>query len=81
MKRVHLGGNIGYPVSSLVSNCLDNDILVLEISGHQLHDCYDFKTNVSVMTNLEEVHIDHFKTYDNYKENKAKIFNHHTNKD
>lgn len=80
-KRVHLGGNIGYPVSSLVSNCLDNDILVLEISGHQLHDCYDFKTNVSVMTNLEEVHIDHFKTYDNYKENKAKIFNHHTNND
>lgn len=80
-KRVHLGGNIGFPVCSLVNKCKDNDILVLEISGHQLHDCYKFKTNVSVMTNLSEVHIDHFGSYDNYKNNKAKIFNHHTKED
>ena len=33
------------------------------------------------MTNLSEVHIDHFKTYENYKYNKAKIFNHHTSDD
>ena len=80
-KRVHLGGNIGYPVCSLVNKCKDGDILVLEISGHQLHDCYNFKTNVSVMTNLSEVHIDHFGTYENYKDNKAKIFMHHTKDD
>ena len=80
-KRVHLGGNIGYPVCSLVDKCKDNDILVLEISGHQLHDCYNFKTNVAVMTNLSEVHIDHFGTYENYKNNKAKIFTHHTKDD
>ena len=78
---VLLGGNIGYPVCSLVEKSKDGTILVLEISGHQMHDCYDFKTNVSVMTNLTEVHIDHFKTYDFYKENKAKIFNHHTQSD
>ena len=80
-KRVHLGGNIGYPVCSLVNKCKDGDILVLEISGHQLHDCYNFKTNVSVMTNLSEVHIDHFGTYENYKDNKAKMFMHHTKHD
>ena len=78
---VLLGGNIGYPVCSLVEKAKDESILVLEISGHQLHDCYDFKTNVSVMTNLTEVHIDHFKTYDFYKDNKAKIFMHHTHND
>ena len=78
---VLLGGNIGYPVCSLVEKSKEGTILVLEISGHQMHDCYDFKTNVSVMTNLTEVHIDHFKTYDFYKENKAKIFNHHTKND
>ena len=78
---VYLGGNIGYPVCSLVDKVKDNSILVLEIAGHQLHDCHIFKTNVSVMTNLEEVHIDHFGSFDFYKENKAKIFNHHTNED
>ena len=78
---VHLGGNIGYPLCSLVNQCKDGDILVLEISGHQLHDCYDFKTDISVMTNLSEVHIDHFGSYDNYKYNKSLIFRHHTNND
>ena len=78
---VHLGGNIGYPLCSLVNKCKDGDILVLEISGHQLHDCKDFKTNIGVMTNLSEVHIDHFGSYDNYKYNKSLIFRNHTEKD
>ena len=80
-KDVYLGGNIGYPVCSLVDIVNDDSILVLEISGHQLHDTINFKTNISVMTNLSEVHIDHFGTYENYKLNKCKIFNHHTSSD
>ena len=80
-KPVHLGGNIGYPVCSLVNACKEGDILVLEISGHQLHDFINFKTNVSVMTNLTEVHTDHFGTYENYKYNKCLIFKGHTEKD
>ncbi|MBE6138559.1 MAG: UDP-N-acetylmuramoyl-L-alanine--D-glutamate ligase [Firmicutes bacterium] len=80
-KDVHLGGNIGYPVCSLVEKCKENDILVLEISGHQLHDFINFKTDVSVMTNLTEVHTDHFGTYENYKYNKCLIFKGHTEKD
>ena len=78
---VHLGGNIGIPLSALVKDVKPNDILVLEISGHQLHDMPHFKTNISVMTNLSEVHIDHFGTYENYMKNKSRIFQHHTNKD
>ena len=78
---VHLGGNIGYPLCSLVDKCKDGDILVLEISGHQLHDTKDFKTDIGVMTNLSEVHIDHFGSYDNYKYNKSLIFRGHTDKD
>lgn len=75
--NVHVGGNIGIPLSKLVKNVKENDILVLEISGHQLHDMPHFKTDISVMTNLTEVHTDHFGTYENYKKNKFKIFNHH----
>lgn len=80
-KDAYLGGNIGYPVCSLVDVVNDDSILVLEISGHQLHDTINFKTNISVMTNLSEVHIDHFGTYEDYKLNKCKIFAHHTSSD
>jgi len=77
---VHLGGNIGYPLCSIVESVKSNDILVLEVSSHQLNDFIDFKTDMSILTNLSEVHIDHFGTYDNYKAQKIKIFNHHTDK-
>lgn len=78
---VHLGGNIGYPVSGLVEKVREKDILVLEISDHQLTDMYNFKTNISVLTNLSEVHIDFHGTYDIYKSIKKKIFNNHTPND
>ncbi|MEG0826618.1 MAG: UDP-N-acetylmuramoyl-L-alanine--D-glutamate ligase [Bacilli bacterium] len=77
--KCHLGGNIGVPVCALVELSKQNDILVLEISAHQLHDVIDFKTDIGIMTNLSEVHLDHFGTYENYKQNKLKIFDHHTN--
>ena len=76
-----LGGNIGYPVCSLVEKVKSNDILVLEISDHQLVDVNDFKTNISVLTNLSEVHIDFHGDYETYKNSKKKIFAHHTKED
>jgi len=76
--NVHLGGNIGFPVASLVEKAKSGDILVLEISDHQLVDMYDFKTDVSVLTNLSQVHLDFHESYDVYKNTKKKIFNNHT---
>ncbi len=78
---VHLGGNIGYPMCSLLDSVKENDILVLEVSGHQMHDFKDFKIDIGVLTNLTQVHLDHFGTYENYIKNKVKIFNHHTSND
>ena len=78
---VLLGGNIGYPVCSLVEIVKENDILVLEISSHQLHDMKNFKANISIMTNLSPVHLDHFGTYEYYKQQKFKIFNNQTKDD
>lgn len=78
---VHLGGNIGIPLSKLVEEVKSKDILVLEISDHQLYNVSDFKTNISVLTNLSEVHLDFHGTYENYKNVKKRIFNHHTNSD
>ncbi len=77
---VHLGGNIGYPLSQIVEDVKPNDVVVLEISAQQLHDCYDFRPNVSILTNLIPVHIDFFGDYKTYINHKLKIFmNHNSN--
>lgn len=78
---VHLGGNIGFPMSGLLKDVKENDYLVLEISGHQLHDFVNFKVDIAVMTNLSVVHTDHFGTYENYKHNKCLIFRNQTLED
>jgi len=76
-KKVHLGGNIGYPLSQIVNDVKSNDVVVLEISAQQLHDLYDFNPNVSILTNLVPVHIDFFGTYENYIDHKLRIFKNH----
>ncbi|MDD3452816.1 MAG: UDP-N-acetylmuramoyl-L-alanine--D-glutamate ligase [Bacilli bacterium] len=79
---VHLGGNIGTPVAKLINDVKKDDYLVLEISDHQLCDMYNFKTNISVITNIfDEVHIDFHDSFDRYKNIKKRIFNNHTTND
>lgn len=80
-KRVHIGGNIGNPLCSLLSKVKEGDYLVLEISAQQLHDMYDFKADVSVLTNLTPVHLDFFKTYESYQSMKKKIFQNQNSSD
>lgn len=80
-KPVVLGGNIGFPLSEVIYNVKENDILLLEISDHQLINFNDFKTNISVLTMLCPTHLDYHGTYENYINVKKKIFNNHTNSD
>jgi len=77
-ERVYLAGNIGYPLCSILDNVKDNDIIVMEVSCQQLENLKEFKPNISVMTNISPAHIDFLKSYDNYKNVKAKIFNNQT---
>jgi len=78
---VHLAGNIGLPLCNQIDDIKEGDILVIEISSHQLVNLDKFKVDVAVLTNLSEVHLDHFGTYEKYKLNKLRIFNHQTEKD
>jgi len=50
----------------------------MEVSCQQLENLKEFKPNISVMTNISPAHIDFLKSYDNYKNVKAKIFNNQT---
>lgn len=79
--KVILGGNIGYSLCDILTEIDNDSILLLEISDHQLYDFIDFKTNISVLTNLCPTHLDYHGSYENYKLSKKNIFNHHTKKD
>ena len=59
-KRVHLAGNIGYPLTSFLDKLEDNDIIVMEVSCQQLENLSTFHPHIAVMTNLFEAHIDFF---------------------
>lgn len=80
-KSVKLGGNIGTPLSAIVNQLEDGDILLLEISDHQLINFKDFKTNISILTNLCPTHLDYHGSYEAYKKVKKNIFNHHQEND
>lgn len=80
-KNVFLAGNIGIPLASIVEEIQSGAILVLEVSDHQLCDMQNFKTTISVMTNLSQVHLDFHGGYEQYKNIKKKIFQNHTNKE
>ena len=80
-KSVHLTGNIGYPLCGFLEKLHKDDIIVMEVSCQQLENLDKFNPHIAVMTNLSEAHIDFFKSYDNYKKVKAKIFKNQTKDD
>ena len=54
---VHLAGNIGFPLCSILDKVKENDIIVTEISCQQLENMHEFNPNVAVMTNISEAHL------------------------
>jgi UDP-N-acetylmuramoylalanine--D-glutamate ligase len=72
--KVHLAGNIGYPLSSILNDVKSEDIIVMECSCQQGENFIDFHPHVGVCTNFSEAHIDFMKTYEHYKETKARMF-------
>ena len=72
--RVHLTGNIGYPFCSCLENLKTDDIIVMEVSCQQGENIKEFKPHIGVFTNISEAHIDFMKTFDHYKEVKARMF-------
>ena len=80
-ERVFLVGNIGFPLCSILDKVKEDSILVMEVSCQQLENLKEFRPDVAIMTNLSPAHIDFFKTYENYKKVKAKLFSNQTSKD
>ena len=72
--KVHLAGNIGYPLCSILPSLKEGDILVMEVSCQQLANLHEFKPHIALLTNLSEAHIDFFGDYETYKKVKVKLF-------
>ena len=72
--KVHLVGNIGYPLCSILDKVKENDILVMEVSVQQSVNIKKFHPNIALLTNYSPAHIDFLGTYENYKKTKAKMF-------
>ena len=79
--KVHLAGNIGYPLCSILDKVVDGDIIVMEVSAQQGENLVTFKPNVGLMTNLSPAHLEFFGDYDYYKSVKAKMFYNQTTDD
>ncbi|MBQ8892668.1 MAG: UDP-N-acetylmuramoyl-L-alanine--D-glutamate ligase [Bacilli bacterium] len=78
---VHLAGNIGYPICSIIDSIKSGDIIVSEISCQQLANVSEFKPNIALLTNFSPAHIDFFGSYDKYKETKIKLFKNQDSRD
>lgn len=79
-RKVHLGGNIGYPLFCRLKEIEPQDIVVAELSSFQLHTLRK-SPHISVVTNLTPNHLDVHKDMEEYTQAKANIFRYQTGED
>lgn len=75
--KCFLGGNIGTPLFTRISEMKPDDIVVLELSSFQLINM-DLSTDIAVVTNITPNHLNVHKDYQEYIDSKANIFKHQT---
>lgn len=67
-------GNIGVPISEVVTKATKDDILVVEISSFQLLGVTDIDPKVAAIVDIyHNVHIDYHKTFENYVNAKLNV--------
>jgi UDP-N-acetylmuramoylalanine--D-glutamate ligase len=72
-RKVHLGGNIGFPLFCRLGEIGKEDLVVVELSSFQLHTLRK-SAHISVVTNLSPNHLDVHKDMEEYTEAKTNIF-------
>lgn len=71
--KTFLGGNIGTPLFTRISEMTEQDIVVLELSSFQLMDM-EVSPNISVITNITPNHLDKHTDFEEYVEAKKCIY-------
>ena len=73
-KKTLVGGNIGTPVISLVSQSTPDSLVVLEISSFQLETIQQFRPWIAAILNITPDHLDRHHTFQAYIDAKARMF-------
>ena len=73
--KTYLGGNIGTPLFTKISEMTEDDIVVLELSSFQLMNM-SVSPSISLITNITPNHLDIHGSYDEYIDAKCNIYKH-----
>lgn len=69
---VILAGNIGIPILDCVNDINERTIIVYELSAHQLQ-FINKSPHIGILLNVFEEHLDHFGTFEKYKDAKVNV--------
>ncbi len=72
-RKVHLGGNIGFPLFCRLGEIAPDDLVVAELSSFQLHTLRK-SASAAIVTNLSPNHLDMHKGMEEYVEAKTNLF-------
>lgn len=73
-RPTQVGGNIGTPVTDLISTSSAETWNVLEVSSFQLETIQTFRPHIAAILNITPDHLDRHKTFEAYAAAKARIF-------
>ncbi|MBP5304459.1 MAG: UDP-N-acetylmuramoyl-L-alanine--D-glutamate ligase, partial [Lachnospiraceae bacterium] len=72
-KKTILAGNIGIPAFDILDQIEEDSLIVCELSCHQL-EYTKYSPHIAIFLNLYEEHLDHYGSFEKYKEAKMNIF-------
>jgi len=78
---VFVGGNIGNPLINYVTDGKKAPAVIVEVSSFQLETIENFKPSTALLLNITEDHLDRYRSYDDYRASKYRIFDKQTNAD
>lgn len=73
-KRTVAAGNIGTPLTAVVEQTKELDLLTLEVSSFQLEAIQYFRPSIAILLNITPDHLDRYASMDEYALSKARIF-------
>ena len=71
-KDAILAGNIGIPIFDVIDRVTNRTIIVFELSAHQLQFIHR-SPHIGILLNVFEEHLDHFGTFEAYRDAKLNI--------
>lgn len=79
--KVFVGGNIGNPLMNYVIEGQKASHVIVEVSSFQLETIETFRPDTAIILNITEDHLDRYRSYEEYRQTKYRIFDLQTERD